>query len=148
MWKVAQESTRAVPATGAQTYAVDRHCWQTGPGGFGTEITPGAIVGTTWNTGDIWLRREFNVGHEDLHNAKIQLFHDEDAEIYFNGILAAQAPRYSANYYLMNINAPAAESLKPGLNIMAVHCHQTVGGQFIDVGIVVPQAVKPAAAKK
>jgi hypothetical protein len=136
------------PGPGWFTPEFNDSSWQTSPGGFGTEITPGAIVGTTWNTGDIWLRREFNVGHEDLHNAKIQLFHDEDAEIYFNGILAAQAPRYSANYYLMNINAPAAESLKPGLNIMAVHCHQTVGGQFIDVGIVVPQAVKPAAAKK
>jgi len=122
--------------------------WQKGAGGFGTEMTPGAIVGTTWSTDDIWLRRDFNVGHEDLHNARIQLFHDEDAEIYFNGILAASAPHYSANYYLMNINAPAAESLKPGLNTLAVHCHQTVGGQFIDVGIVVPQVVKPAEAQK
>ncbi len=122
--------------------------WQKGAGGFGTEMTPGAIVSTTWSTDDIWLRRDFNVGHEDLHNARIQLFHDEDAEIYFNGILAASAPHYSANYYLMNINAPAAESLKPGLNTLAVHCHQTVGGQFIDVGIVVPQVVKPAEAQK
>ena len=122
--------------------------WQKGNGGFGTEITPGAIIGTTWNTADIWLRRDFNIGPEDLRNARIQLFHDEDAEIYFNGIPAAQASRYSANYYLMNINAPAAASLKPGLNTMAVHCHQTTGGQFIDVGIVVPQAVKAAETKK
>ncbi len=88
------------------------------------------------------------LGHEDLRDAKIQLFHDENAEVYFNGILAAQAAGFSVDYILTNINDQAAESLKPGLNTMAVHCHQTTGGQFIDAGIVVPQNGKSAAAKK
>ena len=117
----------------------DDSSWQKGVGGFGTDQTPGALVNTTWTTSDIWLRREFTLGHEDLHSAQIQLHHDEDAEIYFNGILAAQAAGFSTQYYETSMNAAAADSLKPGLNRMAVHCHQTGGGQFIDAGIVIPR---------
>ena len=121
--------------------------WQKGVGGFGTEQTSGALVNTTWNTADIWLRREFTLGHEDLRSAQIQLHHDEDAEIYFNGILAARPRGYSLTYYETNMNTNALDSLKPGLNRMAVHCHQTGGGQFIDVGIVIPRPAKTTGLK-
>ena len=110
--------------------------WQQGNGGFGTTQTPSALVGTIWNTPDIWLRREFTVGAEELHDAQLQLHHDEDAEIFLNGVLAAQVNSFSANYFVTNMSPAAIATLKPGVNWMAVHCHQTGGGQFIDVGIV------------
>jgi len=117
--------------------------WKQGIGGFGTEgITPGAIVGTTWDTADIWLRREFTLGVENLRDAQIQLHHDEDAEIYFNGVLAAQTKGYVTGYFETSMDPAAAATLKPGVNRMAVHCHQTTGGQFIDVGIVIPRTSK------
>jgi hypothetical protein len=122
--------------------------WKKGVGGFGTDGTPGALVGTSWNTSDIWLRREFTLGLEDLRDAQIQLHHDEDAEIYLNGILAAQVNGFSTNYFEKGINTDAAGTLKPGVNQMAVHCHQTQGGQFIDAGIVVLRAPKAAESAK
>jgi hypothetical protein len=113
--------------------------WKEGIGGFGTAGTPAAIVGTTWDTGDIWLRRKFTLHHEDLSNAMIQFHHDEDAQIYLNGVLALQAPSFATDYTEAKIDPAAAATLKPGINLMAIHCHQTTGGQFIDAGIVVPK---------
>ena len=110
--------------------------WSQGIGGFGSEETPGALVGTAWSTDDLWLRREFILEPGDYRNAQFQWHHDEDAEIYLNGVLAAQAPGFSTGYFETNINAAASATLKPGRNCLAVHCHQTTGGQYIDVGIV------------
>ena len=43
-------------------------------------------------------------------------------------------------------SAQAASLLKSGQNVLAVHCHQTTGGQFIDVGLVDVQEQEATAA--
>ena len=62
--------------------------------------------------------------------------HDEDAEVYLNGVLAIRAPRFIGSYEEFEITPAARATLKPGKNTIAVHCKQTTGGQYIDVGIV------------
>ena len=54
--------TMTEPAANWYATGFDDSTWDEGPGGFGTDGTPGAIVGTEWNTSDIWLRRTFNPG--------------------------------------------------------------------------------------
>jgi len=120
--------------------------WKTGVGGFGTEGTPGAVVNTVWNSDDIWLRREFVLDGQELSGAQIQMHHDEDAEVYLNGILATKVPGFITSYEDLTPNPDAISALKTGTNVMAVHCHQTQGGQFIDVGIIVPDMMKKADA--
>jgi hypothetical protein len=141
--------TTADPGPKWQSPDFDDSAWKQGAGGFGTGgITPNVLVGTTWDSADIWLRREFTLGTEDLHGAQIQVHHDEDAEIYFNGVLAAKMAGYSTQYFQTNIFAEAMDTLKPGVNRLAVHCHQTTGGQYIDVGIVLPRVAKPSDPAK
>lgn len=122
--------------------------WKQGFGGFGTTPTPSALVGTSWNTPDIWLRREFTLGVEDLRDARLQLHHDEDAEVYLNGVLAAQVNSFSETYYVTNMSPTAVATLRPGVNRMAVHCRQTSGGQFIDAGIVVVRSTNTNGVAK
>src|SRR6184192_2336666 len=71
----------------------DTSAWKEGPGGFGTRGTPGAVVGTVWNTPDIWLRREITVpAGIDVSQLQLLVYHDEDLEVYFNGVLAGRVP--------------------------------------------------------
>jgi hypothetical protein len=116
--------------------------WTEGAGGFGTAGTPGLFLNTTWGTPDIWARRGFTLKTEDLPGIKLQVFHDEDAEIYLNGVLAVKLSGFITDYDEFEISKEAAAALQPGTNTIAVHCHQTTGGQGIDVGILSPQVVK------
>jgi hypothetical protein len=112
--------------------------WKEGVAGFGTTNTPGALVHTVWDTDDIWLRRQFTLGNEDLRGLKLEAHHDEDLEVYLNGVLAVQLPRFIEHYEQFDMRPEAVAALKPGLNTLAVHCHQTTGGQYVDVGLIVP----------
>ncbi len=123
------------PAAGWMNRDFDDSSWLQGRSGFGTAGTPGAIVGTTWNTADIWLRREIALPAGTLRHPELWLHHDEDAEVYINGILASRTTGWTTSYDLVPILPPAKATLKAGKNLLAIHCHQTSGGQYIDVGL-------------
>ena len=75
---------------------------------------------------------------EGSGNLMLSAHHDEDMEVYINGVEAASASGYTTDYVQIPLNAPGRAALKPGKNVMAVHCHQTTGGQYIDVGLINP----------
>lgn len=109
--------------------------WLRGPGGFGTRGTPGAVVRTEWATGEIWLRREFRLAGTRLRRPHLHVHHDEDAEIYVNGVLAARVTGYTTGYTIVPLAEAARKALRGGTNVLAVYCRQTGGGQYIDVGL-------------
>ena len=76
---------------------------------------------------------------------KLRVYHDEDAEIYLNGVLAAKLKGFITEYAEVEVTPEAIATLKPGTNAVTVHCHQTAGGQGIDVGIAITKPQKAAA---
>jgi hypothetical protein len=131
--------TTEKPADSWMKTDFDTAGWKSGLSGFGTEGTPGLVMGTKWDTADIWIRREFtlpanlNDGPGDL---QFLVKHDEDIEIYVDGVLAASCPGFDDDYVPLEITASAKALLVPGKKVtIAAHCHQTTGGQGIDIGI-------------
>ncbi|MBV9865817.1 MAG: cellulase family glycosylhydrolase [Abitibacteriaceae bacterium] len=110
--------------------------WKEGAAGFGNDWTFVGYVRTPWQTKDIWLRREFVLPDANLSHLKLLICHDDDAEVYLNGVLAAKLPGYTHTYDEEPISAAALATLKPGRNVMAGHGYQEKAGQYLDAGIV------------
>jgi hypothetical protein len=129
--------TVTAPPTTWAAIDFDDAGWIAAPGGFGTKETPGAVVGTTWNGADLWLRRRFDLpANATTVGLQLRIHHDEDAEVWLNGVLAAKLPGYTTGYTLAALAPEAIAALRPRGNVLAIHCHQTGGGQFVDAGLV------------
>ena len=114
----------------------DESSWTKGESGFGTAGTPGAVVGTIWRTDDIWLRRQIDLTTKDYDDLEAWLHHDEDTEVYINGVLALKVGGFITGYDAFPLTPQGKAAIKPGKNLIAVHCHQTSGGQYVDFGLV------------
>ncbi len=115
----------------------DDASWRQAKGGFGTPGTPGARIGTRWTSSDIWIRRSFELsGGVEWNDPQLRIHHDEDAEVYLDGQLIAKLDGYTTGYELIRLPEGARKLLTTGRHVLAVHCHQTAGGQYIDVGLV------------
>ena len=115
----------------------DDRSWKNGPGGFGEASTPGSKVRTAWKSPDIWLRRNVKLAKADAKDLHLAIHHDEDAEVYLNGTLIGAVKGYVTDYVVVPLDEQAlTAAIKEGENVLAVHCHQTGGGQYIDIGLV------------
>ncbi len=131
IWKY----TFTEPLPGWEKPAFNYAGWKEGKAGFGTNGTPGAVVETVWSTNNIWLTREFTLSTVPAV-VQLSLYHDEDAVVYINGILAAKVSGYRSGYGIIPISDEAQAGLKVGVNSIAIHCRQSTGGQGVDAGLV------------
>lgn len=119
---------------------MDDSDWLEGIAGFGAGDPPNTKIRTDWNTPIIFLRKKIFIDEmtaEELNALKLSIYHDEDFEVYINGVLAASGEKWISNYSTFDISAEAKAAIKPGEeNLFAIKCLQTGGGQYIDMGIV------------
>jgi hypothetical protein len=107
-----------------------------GKGGFGSQGTPGARIGTEWTGKEIWLRRTFELKELPTGEVFLRVHCDEDGEVFLNGVSAAKMPGYTTEYVEVPISEAARKTLKAGTNTFAVSARNAGGGQYIDAGLV------------
>ena len=139
--------TTTAPAAGWEKPGFDDAAWARSAGGFGSATIlkdhPHAKGATKWETPEIWLRRHFTYKKPagKILQATIDMFHDEDVDVYLNGELILSVKGYNTNWMSFSIPPEKfAEAVKEGDNVIAVNVIQTVGGQFIDLGLSVDVA--------
>lgn len=114
----------------------DAKGWKVALAPFGRD-TGRPTIRTAWATPDIYLRRTFEFDAAELKAAAIVLSHDEDTEIYVNGQKILAVKDYVTDYRMHDVTEALRKAIRQGVNTIAVHTHQTVGGQFIDVALLV-----------
>lgn len=124
--------------------------WKEGPGAFGNAA--GKKGNTPWPVADgkikdnkgrtiteICMRRKFimpKLSQDEISRLMLRAMHDENFDVFINGILACNAGRANSDYEYFPIKPEALKALRIGKeNLITVYCKDTGGGRFIDVGI-------------
>ena len=145
-WKVLVGALQDGPLSTPYHYVIDKpadawrqpefddKAWPTGLAPFGHES--GRTIRTEWTSGDIYLRKSFDYDGGELKRAAIVICHDEDTEVFVNGRKVLGVGGFINDYQLHTVTDLLKKALRKGSNTLAVHTHQTVGGQYIDLAIL------------
>lgn len=114
--------------------------WKEGKSAFGSPTTPGTDgrLNTIWKNEEIWIRRQVKLPENLGAKTRLLIHHDNQAEVYIDGILAWKSANIETrDYSVFEITPEAAAKLKPGATVtIAAHGLNVLGGQVLDVGIV------------
>lgn len=108
--------------------------WNKGKGAFGTRDQ--AAIATPWNSNDIWVRREIELTEDQIKGiVGLEYSHDDVFELYLNGKQLVSTGFVWRNNVPLTFDEATKALLKPGKNVIAVHCHNTYGGALVDFGL-------------
>lgn len=114
----------------------DDHAWPSALAPFGRDPRQ-RLIRTPWTTSDIYLRRTFQYDGMPFKTGALVIFYDEDTEVYVNGQKIFAVQKYVTHYELRIVSDALRKALRKGTNTLAIHTHQTVGGQYIDLALLV-----------
>lgn len=135
--------TEKQPADGWMNPEYNDSSWEKGLAAFGTPGMPN--LSTEWNSKDIWVRRTFDLSEDYADETVIlEYSHDDIFELYINGIEVVRTDYSWNNNVLKELSTNVKTTLKPGNNVIAAHCHNRMGGGFVDFGLSVKQKVEDA----
>ena len=123
-----------VTEPGDNWYALDydQSDWSSGVAPFGSDIQEKAK--TSWTTSDIWMRKTATM-KQLLNEPVLKIMHDDDYSVYVNGQLLISEQGVSKEYKYLILDPESSQLFTKGKNLIAVHCHNNGGNQYIDAGI-------------
>ena len=124
------------------SYTTDGKEWKTGKAGFGNSVIqndcPRARVATPWETPSLEVRRTFDWDGGKVGLAWVEMFYDEDTELFVNGVKVLSVTGYNTGYNPIPLDQAAfARALKKGRNEFSARVRQTTGGQYFDAALKV-----------
>lgn len=108
--------------------------WYKAKGGFGAGNPPRSVINTEWKTDNIWMRTTFGLSAIP-DSLTLEIYHDEEVEVYLNGHLVYEAGGYTIDYEIIELDEKALGVIQTGKNVVAVHCRNSGGGQNIDLSL-------------
>nr|WKN36077.1 DUF4965 domain-containing protein [Tunicatimonas sp. TK19036] len=137
------------PASGWEKPDFDASGWESTPAPFGDGEHTQLPEPRTSFTKEVWYRRTFDLETTDFSKLQLAISHDDEVEVFLNGINVYEDKGWILRYVNRPISSEAIRSLKPTGNVLAVHCKNTAGGSFIDVGLAdeIPLTGIPAATQ-
>lgn len=130
--------TETEPPTGWNRPDFADSGWKEACGGFGKKEGVEGVLQTPWTTKDIWLRQSFEANGQSFTKALLVLHFDNAAEVTLNGlpVWKSASGAWNDRYEGFDVTRAVRSALKPGRNVIAIHCHQDTGGQFIDAALL------------
>lgn len=124
--------TETDPSGDWQTPAYDDSAWKSGQAPFTDDRS---AAKTIWTSKSLWVRRKFNLENTDVNKLFLNIYHDDNVEVYLNGEKVFSFTGWTNDYKYIPINK-FKDKLKKGENVLAMHCVNTAGGQWLDAGLV------------
>ena len=120
--------TREVQQEGWQKPGFDDASWREGRAAFGSPDL--SFVRTRWSeeNSDLYVRRTIDLSAADLQEELVLIYsHDDVFELFVNGTKVADTGETWREGIRLPLNDELKKLLHPGKNVIASHCHNTIG---------------------
>lgn len=125
--------TEAAPSGDWTAASYDDGGWKEGQAPFSDDKD---AAKTLWKSKDLWMRRTFTLDRPQFNKLFLALNHDDNIEVYLNGerVYSCECWNHKAEH--IPVEDAIKQKLVTGRNVLAIHCANTAGGAFLDVGLL------------
>jgi serine/threonine protein kinase/Flp pilus assembly protein TadD len=88
---------------------------------------------------NLWLRREFELSPKADAHVVLRLNRCQNAQVFINGVAAAASMDWTDGVVVAPMLPAGKAALRPGTNLLAIHCLDADGGTTVDVQILQSQ---------